>query len=285
MNSSTPKRPATILPTSPSEVVNTKRNKTFVSPISAPPTQSSKSKPSTSNPPKACATKPTTTTKSFILKTTTKSSISKTTTKFNALKAATVLKSKSSTPAPVKQKSPLYSTVASPSPGSSTFRHSSQAPSPQAPVTPNPIHAPRCPRPAPFITPQLAQDTRTNSFYVHFDLKYWKSETEVLIALNNEYPMLQFDIKGKLGQSLTISVPNVENFTVFASLKQLNNKPIPFVPKQPFPSSIQSVISNVPGSVLARSFLSINEIVSAERMYSWSKSLKRKVPTTNIKVV
>ena len=32
--------------------------------------------------------------------------------------------------------------------------------------------------------------------------------------------MLQFDIKGKLGHSLTISVPNVENFTVFASLKQ-----------------------------------------------------------------
>ena len=69
------------------------------------------------------------------------------------------------------------------------------------------------------------------------------------------------------------------------SLKQLKNKPISFVPKQPFTPSIQSVISYVPATVSARSFLSINEIVSAERMFNWSQPLKSKVPTTNIKVV
>ena len=75
----------------------------------------------------------------------------------------------------------------------------------------------------------------------------------------------------------TIPVPNVIFFTVFASLKQLNNKPISFVLEQPFTPSIQSVILNAPFTVSARSFLSINEIVSAERMYSWSQPLKSNV--------
>ena len=106
-----------------------------------------------------------------------------------------------------------------------------------------------------------------------------------LTLINSEYPFLTYNIKGKVGQSLSITVNNVENSTVFASLKHLNSKPISFVPKQPFTPSIQAVISNVPATVSARSFLSINNIVSAERMYSFSQSLKSKVPTTNVKVV
>ena len=216
LKSSTPKRPATSLPppptTSPSEFENPKRNKTHVSPKFALP--SSKSRPSTSNLLKDRAQKPTTTTKTLVSKT------------------STVHKSKTSTSTTTtKQKALLYSIVASLPPSRSTSRHSSQAPSQQAPVISNPIPVAGSPRPtpipapraslfAPSSTPQPTQDTRTNSFYIHFDLKYWKSEKEDLIALNNEYPTLQFDIKGKLGHSFTTSVPKVENFTVFASLTQ-----------------------------------------------------------------
>ena len=86
-----------------------------------------------------------------------------------------------------------------------------------------------------------------------------------------------FCLGGFCHQSVSITVKNVENVTVFSSLKQLNNMPISFVPKQPFTPSIQSVISNVPATVSAKSFLSINNIVSAERMFNWSQSLKCKV--------
>ena len=277
LKSSTPKRPATSPPTSPSETENTKRTKTHLSPKLAPP--SSKSRPSTSKPRKDRAPKPTSSTKTPASKTSTaqqsKPTISATTT---------------------KQKAALYSTVVSPTPASSSSGLSSQAPPHIAPVISSPNSDPRSSRPIPIpaprpslsataSTPQPTQDTRTNSFYINFDLKYWKSETEILVALNREYPYLTYNIKGKVGQSVSITVNNVENFTVFASLKQLNNKPISFVPKQPFTPSIQAVISNVPATVSARSFLSINNIVSAERMFSFSQSLKSKVPTTNIKVV
>ena len=204
-------------------------------------------------------------------------------------KTATVRKTKTSTSATTtEQRTHLYSTVAS---QPSTSRHKTQAdkefssnPSPalKSPSSAPSIVVPDTPNPS---TPQPPQDTHTNAFYIHFDPKIWKDETAVLVALNSEYPFLTYNIKGKLGQSLTITVPNVEQFTVFASLKQLKNKPISFVPKQPFTPSIQSVISNVPATVSARSFLSINEIVSAERMFNWSQPLKSKVPTTNIKVV
>ena len=278
LKSSTPKRPATSSPTSPSETENTKRTKTHLSPKFAPP--SSKSRPSSSKPLKDCAPKPTTSTKTL------------------ASKTSTVLKSKSTISATTtKQKAPLYSTVGDiefclcPTPASSSSGHSFQAPSHKAPVISNPNPAPRSSRPIPIPAPRLSlsapastrqptQDTRTNSLYINFDLKYWKSETEVLIALNSEYPFLTYNIKGKVGQSVSITVDNVENFTVFASLKQLNNKSISFVPKQPFTPSIQAVISNVPATVSARTFLSINNIVSAERMFSFSQSLKSKVPTS-----
>ena len=273
-NSSTPKRPANSPPGSPSELENTKRNKIHISPKVAPPVKSSKNVPLSSNASKAPAKrvpKPTTTSNPPVSKT------------------ATVSKTKTSTSATTtEQRTHFYSTVAS---QPSTSRHKTQAdkefssnPSPalKSPSSAPSIVVPDTPNPS---TPQPPQDTHTNAFYIHFDPKIWKDETAVLVALNSEYPFLTYNIKGKLGQSLTITVPNVEQFTVLASLKQLKNKPISFVPKQPFTPSIQSVISNVPATVSARSFLSINEIVSAERMFNWSQPLKSKVPTTNIKVV
>ena len=54
-NSSTPKRPANSPPGSPSELENTKRNKTHISPKVAPSVKSSKSVPLSSNASKAPA--------------------------------------------------------------------------------------------------------------------------------------------------------------------------------------------------------------------------------------
>ena len=324
LNSSTPKRPANSLPCSPSEIENAKRNKIHISPQSAPSLKPSKKGPLSSKapakpvstckaPPKPAPTnkvpaKPASNNKASAkpapnLKAPAKpASRSTAATKPPVLKSTTIRKTKT-TATTSTQRAPLYSAVVSPPSGSKTPGHNTQAQTQfvvnhwrdtqsgvrpfdyQKLKEPTPIPAPRPSLPAPSSTHQPTQDTHTNSFYIDFDLKYWKSETEVLIALNSEYPFLTYNIKGKLGQSVSITVNNLESFTVFASLKNLNKKPISFVPKQPFTPSIQSVISNVPATVSAKSFLSIINIVSAERMFSWSQSLKSKVPTTNIKVV
>ena len=195
--------------------------------------------------------------------------VPKPTTTFNppVSKTAIVRKTKTSTSATtIEQRTHLYSTVVS---QPSTSRHKTQADKEFVvqnfcdTQSSNPSPAPKSPSSAPSRvvpdttnpnTPQSPQDTHTNAFYIHFDPKTWKDETAVLVALNSEFPFLTYNIKGKLGQSLTIIVPNVEQFTVFASLKQLKNKPISYVPKQPFTPSIQSVIFNVPATVSARSF-------------------------------
>ena len=324
LNSSTPKRPANSPPCSPSEIENAKRNKIHISPQSAPSLKPSKKGPLSSKAPakpvstcKAPAkpaptnkapAKPASNNKASAkpapnLKAPAKPAPRSTAaTKPPVLKSTTIRKTKT-TATTSTQRAPLYSAVVSPPSGSKTPGHNTQAQTQfvvnhwrdtqsgvrpfdyQKQKEPTPIPAPRPSLPAPSSTHQPTQDTHTNSFYIDFDLKYWKSETEVLIALNSEYPFLTYNIKGKLGQSVSITVNNLESFTVFASLKNLNKKPISFVPKQPFTPSIQSVISNVPATVSAKSFLSIINIVSAERMFSWSQSLKSKVPTTNIKVV
>ena len=217
LNSSTPKRPANSPPCSPSEIENAKRNKIHISPQSAPSLKPSKKGPLSSKAPAKPAptnkapAKPASNNKASAKPAPNHKALAKpaprstAATKPPVLKSTTIRKTKT-TATTSTQRAPLYSAVVSPPSGSKTPGHNTQTQfvvnhwrdtqsgvrpfDYQKQKEPTPIPAPRPSLPAPSSTHQPTQDTHTNSFYIDFDLKYWKSETEVLIALNSEYPFL-----------------------------------------------------------------------------------------------
>ena len=116
--------------------------------------------------------------------------------------------------------------------------------------------------------------------------KFWKSETDLMVALQREYPKLELTIsKTWKGQTLIRPLSNESQFLIY-NMRSLRGKPIAFLQMDARQNFLTAILCKVPHA-LSEELLEevVPEIAKATRLTCWSFHLQQVVPTMSVKIL
>ena len=116
--------------------------------------------------------------------------------------------------------------------------------------------------------------------------KFWKSETDLMVALQREYPKLELTIsKTWKGQTLIRPLSNESQFLIY-NMRSLRGKPIAFLQMDARQNFLTGIFCKVPHA-LSEELLEevVPEIAKTTRLTCWSSHLQQVVLTMSVKIL